>query len=168
MRRFTRRDECKAWAIRDLLTLCAHATEAIGVPVAFGWVIVPQHLTRVTYWDALRHRPMNDAFPDALVQLPDLRRVRVPSFAMEEDHSHQACQWETLEVRPGSRGGQCASVWTPRRGQGPGTRHASGHAGERPSQLCTVREHALASSPDGTGRSARGPRALVPCAGLRV
>ncbi len=68
------------------------------MPVAYGWRIVPQHLTHVTYWD-VQHWPMYDVFPKSLVQLPNLRRVRVPSLALTKDHSQWPCQWETLEVR---------------------------------------------------------------------
>ncbi len=82
------------WAVRDLGALCALATEVISRAHVEDWA---PHFTRVTRWDAIRY--LGSGALLALLRAPSLRHIQAFGLRLDQDHSQEACRWETLEVR---------------------------------------------------------------------
>ncbi len=80
--------------MRDLCTLCALAAEVSSGAWVRGWA---HRFTSATRWVVEGQAVDSEGLRD-LLALPGLRHVRAPTILPEQDHSQQACQWETLTV----------------------------------------------------------------------
>ncbi len=81
------------WAVRDLGTLCALATDVRSREHTEEWA---SRFTHATRWDVCR--PLISRTLQALLQLPHLRHVQTPDLDLSQDHSQQQCLWETLTL----------------------------------------------------------------------
>ncbi len=82
------------WAGQDLRTLCALATD---IKTGYDVVEWAPHFTRVTRWDIFFTLDCHMLL--ALLRAPTQRHVQAPDLDLSQDHSRQACPWETLTVR---------------------------------------------------------------------
>ncbi len=82
------------WALDDLFTLCALATEVRSDDHVDG---LAHRFAQATRW-VVEGNALTSETLTGLLQLPALRHVRVPGLALLKDHSRQACRWETLTV----------------------------------------------------------------------
>ncbi len=84
-----------AWPSRGLGALCALATEVrTALPVTPQWL---PSFARVTSWQ-LEDTSLTSPDLEALLGFPSLRRVRAAGLFLDQDHSQQACPWETLTL----------------------------------------------------------------------